>query len=84
MIRCLLLSRAAFPASSRISAVRYPSTAERQTGNALGNDPKPVTDRQHTWCAGPDALSVVAPLQQTVDTTYRKLKAGIRGARLGL
>ena len=37
-----------------------------------------------TWCTGTDTLGVVASLEETVDTTDRELKAGLRRARLGL
>ena len=37
-----------------------------------------------TWCTSTDTLSVVALLQETVDTTDGELKTRLRGAGLGL
>ena len=37
-----------------------------------------------TWCTSTDTLSVVALLQETVDTTDGELETRLRGARLGL
>ena len=37
-----------------------------------------------TRCAGTDTLSIVAPLEETVDTTDRELKAGLCRSGLGL
>ena len=39
---------------------------------------------QRTWCARTNTLSVVAPLEETVDTTNRELKAGLGRSRLRL
>ena len=37
-----------------------------------------------TRCAGTNTLSIVAPLQETVNTTDWELEAGLGRARLGL
>ena len=37
-----------------------------------------------TWCASTNTLSVVAPLEQTVDTTDRELETSLCRARLRL
>ena len=37
-----------------------------------------------TRCTGTNTLGVVAPLQETVDTTNRELEAGLCRSRLGL
>lgn len=83
-IRCFLLSRAAFPASSRISAARYSRTAARYTLSQLAVSSKASGALVLTRCAASYALSVVSFLQQTVYTTDRELKAGLGGTRLGL
>lgn len=43
-----------------------------------------VQEKMLTWCAGTDTLSVVALLQETVDTTDGELETRLRRARLGL
>ena len=37
-----------------------------------------------TWCTSTDTLSVIALLQETVDTTDGELETRLRGPRLGL
>ena len=43
-----------------------------------------IVDVLLTWCTSTDTLSVVALLQETVDTTDGELETRLRGARLGL
>jgi hypothetical protein len=77
-MRCFLLSRAALPASSRISAARYSSTAARYTA------PRQLTPSRttggRTGRAGADALRVVAALEQAVYTADGELQPGLGGA----
>src|SRR5580698_3454249 len=68
-IRCFLLSRAALPASSRISAARYSRTAARYTEPEMSTQLIDALENKLTRCTGTDTLSVVALLQQTMDTT---------------
>ena len=44
----------------------------------------PIVEVLLTWCTSTDTLSVVALLEETVDTTDGELETRLRGARLGL
>ena len=72
MIRVFLLSRAAFPANSRISAARYSSTAARYTGaptQKIKCQRRVKFKVKRGSLTGTDTLSVVALSQETVYAT---------------
>lgn len=84
MIRRFLLSRAALPASSRISADRYSSTAARYTKSSVMNDASFVrpSRQSRTWSTRADAFRVISLPEQSVQSTYGELQTRTRRARL--
>ena len=79
--RCFLLSRAALPANSRISAAKYSRTAARYTTEVIMSARTFRLVMQLTRGTGTNALGIVSALEHTVDTTDRELEARFRGSR---
>ena len=84
MMRDFLLSRAALPASSRISAESCVRERQHLVGGTRGR-PRGAhvfeDGGEVDGSAGADALGVVALAEETVDTADRELKAGLGGPR---
>ena len=68
MIRVFLLSRAALPANSRISAARYSRTAARYTGAPNNNMRNKQVNQWFESLTSTDTLSIVTLPQKTVNT----------------
>lgn len=84
MMRRFLLSRAALPASSRISADRYSSTAARYTTRVprMRNTHRHGMGKRMTWCTRTDTAAEGRFSQHTMDTADGELKASSVRARL--
>jgi len=74
-MRRFLLSRAALPASSRISADRYSSTAARYTTSVSESEGGHKSGKRGTWCTGADTAAESRFSQQTMDTANRELQS---------